>query len=148
MITAGCRGGGAEAQLASNGLERIPSNGSKPRQPRRPYRTSDEGIREYDPKPRPSSVIVLTERTSPSIRTTVGWLYPLEHYDQKLSLDPLAQYAELLMIMGSNGNPDMDSVKTILFEARNRLTDREYDQLRGYVDLLMVGRGGGFHPPR
>jgi hypothetical protein len=128
----------------SNGLERIPSNGGKAKQPRRPYRTSDEGIREWDPKPRPQSVIILTERTSPSIRTTVGWLYPLEHYDRKLSLDPLSQYAELLLIMGSNGDPDMDSVKTILSEARNRLTDPEYDQLRGYVDLLMVGRGGAF----
>ncbi len=134
--------------LSSNGLERIPSNGGKLKQPRRPYRTTDEGIREYDPRPKPSSVIVLTERTSPSIRTTIGWLYPLEHYDQKLSLDPLSQYAELLLIMGSNGNPDMDSVKDILSEARNRLTDPEYDQLRGYVDLLMVGRGGGFAAPR
>ncbi len=136
--------------LVSNGLERIPTNGNGGRlkPPRRPYRTSDEGIREYDPRPKPQNVIVLTERTSPSIRTTVGWLYPLEHYDQKLSLDPLSQYAELLLIMGSNGIPDMESVKDILFEARNRLTDGEYDQLQGYVDLLMVGRGGGFHPPR
>lgn len=141
----GPRGG---PRLSSTGLERIPSNGGKLKPPRRPYRTTDEGIREYDPKPKPQSVIILTERASPSIRTTVGWLYPLEHYDQKLSLDPLSQYAELLLIMGSNGNPDMDSVKDILQEARNRLTDPEYDQLRGYVDLLMVGRGGGFHPPR
>ncbi len=144
-MDARARGG---RDLSSNGLERIPSNGGKLKPPRRPYRTTDEGIREYDPKPKPSSVIVLTERTSPSIRTTVGWLYPLEHYDQKLSLDPLSQYAELLLIMGSNGNPDMDSVKDILAEARNRLTDPEYDQLRGYVDLLMVGRGGGYPPPR
>ncbi len=91
---------------------------------------------------------MLTEHVSPSIRTTVGWLYPLEHYDEKLSLDPLAQYAELLLLMGSDGNPDLASVQDILFEARNRLTDREYGQLQGYVDLLMVGRGGGFHPPR
>ncbi len=132
--------------MSSSGLERIPTNGGRRRPPRKPYRTSDEGIREYDPKPKPQSVIVLTERTSPSIRTTVGWLYPLEHYDQKLSLDPLSQYAELLLIMGSNGSPDMDTVKTILFEARNRLTDPEYDRLRGYVDLLMVGRMDS--PPR
>lgn len=127
----------------SNGLERIPSNGGKLRAPRKPYRTSDEGIREYDPRPKPQGVIVLTERTSPSIRTTVGWLYPLEHYDRKLSLDPLSQYAELLLLMGSNGNADMDSVRNILLEARNRLTDPEYDRLRGYVDLLMVGRMHG-----
>lgn len=134
----------------SNGLERIPNNGNGGRlkPPRRPYRTSDEGIREYDPKPKPQSVIVLTERTSPSIRMTVGWLYPLEHYDQKLSLDPLSQYAELLLIMGSNGNPDMESVQDILLQARNRLTDPEYEQLQGYVDLLLVGRGGGFRLPR
>jgi len=88
-------------------------------------------------------VIVLTERTSPSIRTTVGWLYPLEHYDRKLSLDPLSQYAELLLLMGSNGSADMDSVRNILLEAQNRLTDPEYERLRGYVDLVMVGRMGG-----
>ncbi len=133
--------------LSSSGLERIPSNGGRGRPPRKPYRTSDEGIREYDPRPRPQGVIVLTERTSPSIRTTVGWLYPLEHYDRGLSLDPLSQYAELLLIMGSNGNADMESVKTILIEARNRLTDPEYDRLRGYVDLVMLGRTGA-PPPR
>ena len=132
--------------MSSSGLERIPSNGGKGRPPRKPYRTTDEGIREYDPKPKPQSVIVLTQRTSPSIRTAVGWLYPLEHYDRKLSLDPLSQYAELLLIMGSNGNPDMDSVKSILVEARNRLTDTEYDQLRGYVDLVMMGQPGAPSP--
>ena len=133
--------------MSSYGIERIPSNGSKSRPPRKPFRTSDEGIREWDPRPKPQGVIVLTERMSPSIRTTVGWLYPLEHFDQKLSLDPLAQYAELLLLLGSDGNPDMDTVKDILLQARNRLTDREYDQLRGYVDLLMVGRMGGVRPP-
>ena len=131
----------------TNGLERIPNNGTKARPPRRPYRTSDEGIREWDPRPKPQNVIVLTERTSPSIRTTVGWLYPLEHYDRKLSLDPLSQYAELLLIMGSDGNPDMDSVKDILLQARNRLNDPEYEQLQGYVSLLMVGRMGGVRAP-
>ena len=129
--------------MSSSGLERIPSNGGKGRPQRRPYRTSDEGIREYDPKPKGQGVIVLTERTSPSIRTTVGWLYPLEHYDRKLSLDPLSQYAELLLLMGSNGSADMDSVRNILLEAQNRLTDPEYERLRGYVDLVMVGRMGG-----
>ncbi len=133
--------------MSSTGLERIPSGGGRPRPPRKPYRTSDEGIREWDPRPKPQGVIILTERTSPSIRTTVGWLYPLEHYDAKLELDPLAQYAELLLLMGSDGTPDMDSVKDILVQARNRLTDREFDQLRGYVDLLMVGRMGGVRPP-
>lgn len=134
--------------MPSYGLERIPPNGGKRGQPRRPYRTADEGIREWEPRPRPQGVVVVTERASPSIRTTVGWLYPLEHYDQRLSLDPLAQYAELLLLMGSDGPPDMDSVKDILVEARNRLTDREYDQLRGYVDLLLGGRVGDPAPPR
>src|SRR5512136_1169744 len=120
--------------VTSSGIERIPPNRGDARLPRKPYRTSDEGIREYDPKPRTQGVIVLTERTSPSIRTTVGWLYPLEHYDQKLSLDPLSQYAELLLIMGSNGNPDVESVRNILVEARGRLTDAEYIRLKGYVD--------------
>ena len=147
MGSPGCRGRGEAAVLSSSGLERIPTDGGKPRPPKRSYRTSDEGIREWDPRPKPRSVIVLTERTSPSIRTTVGWLYPLEHYDEKLELDPLAQYAELLLLMGSDGNPDMDSVKDILVQARNRLTDREFDQLRGYVDLLMVGRMGAVRPP-
>ena len=133
--------------MSSHGLDRIPTNGGRLRQPRKSYRTSDEGIREWNPRPKPQGVIVLTERTSPSIRTTVGWLYPLEHYDETLTLDPLSQYAELLLLMGSDGNPDMDTVKGILVEARNRLTDREYDQLRGYVDLIMIGRMGGVRSP-
>ncbi len=124
----------------SSGLERVPPNGGKSRPPRRTYRTSDEGIREYSPRPEPRGVIVLTERTSPSIRTAVGWLYPLERYDRTLSLDPLSQYAELLLIMGSNGKADRESMKDILHQARNRLTDPEFDRLRGYVDLVMVGR--------
>jgi hypothetical protein len=129
--------------LSSYGLDWIPPfAGGKPRLPRKPYRTADEGIRELNPRPKPRGAIVLTERTSPSIRTTVGWLYPLEYYDQKLSLDPLSQYAELLLLMGSNGNADHESVHSILLEARNRLTDPEYDRLRGYVELLMVSRVG------
>lgn len=121
-----------------SGLEHIPPNGWNHRAARRPYRLRDEGIREWDPKPNPHGVVVVTQRVSPSIRTTVGWLYPLERYDEKLSLDPLSQYAELLLIMGSVGAPDTDSVEAILQEARNRLTDHEYDRLLGYVDLLQV----------
>jgi len=131
--------------LTSNGLGRIPSNGGKS-PPRKSYRTRDEGIREWDPRPKPQGVIVLTERVSPSIRTTVGWLYPLEHYDRRLSLDPLSQYAELLLLMGSDGDADRDSVRDILKEARNRLTDAEYIRLQGYVDLFMVGRSGALPP--
>ena len=139
------RGGRA---LSSTGLERIPSNGGDRCQPRRAYRARDEGIREWDPKAKPQGVIMLTERVSPSIRTTIGWLYPLEHYDRKLSLDPLSQYAELLLLMGSEGEADVDSVRDILTEARNRLTDAEYIRLQGYVALFMVGRGGPTPPPR
>lgn len=134
--------------LSSTGLDRIPSNGGRHPPPRRSYRTREEGIREWDPKPRPQGAIVLTERVSPSIRTTVGWLYPLEHFDRKLSLDPLSQYAELLLLMGSEGEADMDSVRDILTEARNRLTDAEYIRLQGYVALFMVGRGGPTPLPR
>ncbi|MEK6988531.1 MAG: hypothetical protein AABX97_10690 [Candidatus Thermoplasmatota archaeon] len=121
-------------------LERIPpndGNGGK-----RPYRPANEGIREWDPKPRPGNVIMITQRVAPSIRSAVGWLYPLEHYDEKLSLDPLSQYAELLILMGSRGPADFESVRAILIEARDRLNDQEFEKLQGYVDLLMVGRIG------
>ncbi len=134
--------------MSSNGLDRIPSNGGNHHPPRRPYRTGDEGIREWNPRPKPQGVIVLTERVSPSIRTTVGWLYPLEHYDRKLSLDPLSQYAELLLLMGSGGDADPASVHDILREARNRLTDAEYIRLKGYVELFLVGRSGPSPPSR
>ena len=109
---------------------------------RSPYRPDTEGIREWDPKPRASTAIMLTERVSPSIRTAVGWLFPLEHYDEKLSLDPLSQYAELLLIMGSKGPADLESVQAVLKEAKNRLRDDEYEKLQGYVDLVMVSRLG------
>ena len=122
--------------MSPSGVDRIPSSGGRSRAPQRPYRTSDEGIREWDPRPRPQGVILLTQRVSPSIRSAVGWLYPLEYYDQGLSLDPLSQYAELLLIMGSDGSPDMDSIQDVLAEARNRLTDPEYDRLRDYVQPL------------
>lgn len=121
-------------------LERIPNNGGTRKE--KAYRPDSEGIREWDPKPKSSGVIMLTERVSPSIRHAVGWLYPLEHYDQKLSLDPLSQYTELLLIMGSNEAVDFESVHTILHEARNRLSDQEYERLQGYVDVLMLGRVG------
>ncbi len=122
--------------------ERIPYNGVPRKTGKRAYRPDSEGIREWDPKPKPSGVIILTEHVSPSIRHAVGWLYPLEHYDQKLTLDPLSQYAELLLIMGSNGSVDFESVHAILHEARNRLTDKDFERLQGYVDLMLIGRVG------
>jgi ABC-type transport system involved in cytochrome bd biosynthesis fused ATPase/permease subunit len=101
---------------------------------------SDDGIREYDPKPNGHRVLVLTERISPSIRTAVGWLYPLEHYDKNLALEPLTQYAQLLLIMGSRGVVDTESLDAIMEQARERLADVEYDRLVGYRDLVMFGR--------
>ncbi len=116
-------------------LGRIPAgngNGGK-----RPYRPSNEGIREWDPKPRPGNAIMITERTGPSIRTAVGWLYPLEHYDRRLSLDPLTQYAELLLIMGSREPVDLESVRAIMEEAEEVVTPAEFVRLRGYADLIL-----------
>ena len=124
--------------LDASRLERIPPNNGNGG--RRHYRSSNEGIREWDPKPRSGGVIMITQRVAPSIRTAVGWLYPLEHYDEKLSLDPLSQYAELLILMGSRGPADLESVRAILKEARGRLSDPEYVKLQEYVDLFLVSR--------
>lgn len=121
-------------------LERISPNGGTRNAPKKAYRPDSEGVREWDPKPRKSGVVVLTERVSPSIRHAVGWLYPLEHYDQTLRLNPVSQYAELLLIIGSGETLDMDSIHAILQEARGRLSDPEFERLRGYVDLLLIGR--------
>ncbi len=127
--------------MDSSRLERIPpSDGNGVR--RRLYRPASEGIREVDPRPKPGRAIMLTERVAPSIRNAVGWLYPLEHYDTKLSLDPLSQYAELLLIMGSKGPVEHESLDLVLKEARDRLTDPEFDKLRGYVSLISVGHVG------
>lgn len=130
--------------LDASRLDRIPpgNNGNGGAVRKKSYRPSSEGIREWDPKPKPGNVIMITERVTPSIRTTVGWLYPLEHYDEKLSLDPLSQYAELLLLMGSRGAVDQESLSAILKEAKDRLRDSEFERLQGYVDLLVVSRIG------
>ncbi len=128
--------------MPSSGLEKIPPSNGNGGKTKRSYRSQNEGIREWDPKPGPGNVIMITQRIAPSIRSAVGWLYPLEHYDEKLSLDPLSQYAELLLLMGSKGPADFDSVRAILKEARDRLRDEEFEKLQGYVDLLLVGRIG------
>ena len=117
------------------GITRI---GFRPRE--RTYRPDNEGIREWDPKPRREGVIILTKRVAPSIRSAVGWLYPLEHYDEALKLGPVMQYAELLLIMGSNGPVDESSYREVLQDARNRLDDAEYGRLLSYVDLLVTPR--------
>lgn len=109
----------------------------------RSYDTQGQGIREWEPKPKPQGVIAITERASPSVRKTVGWLYPLEHYDEKLRLDVVSQYAELLLLMGSPEEPDMASVRDLLAEARNRLTDAEFDRLHGYAEFLVPGLAPG-----
>lgn len=85
---------------------------------------------------------MITERAGPSIRTAVGWLYPLEHYDRRLSLDPLTQYAELLLIMGSREPMDVDSMDAVLAEAQEALTEPEFVRLQGYVDLFIAARAG------
>ncbi len=126
----------------SNGLGRISSNSNGRKRAKRPYRAPDEGIREWNPRPKPRGVVMISEHVSPSIRTAIGWLYPLEHYDEMLSLDALSQYAELLLLMGSNGAVDLESLQGVLRQARDRLNDSDYDRLLGYVDLLMVGRLG------
>src|SRR3989304_3145921 len=105
----------------------------------RTYRSHNEGLRELEPKGRrESGVIILTKRVAPSIRSAVGWLYPLEHYDEALRLSPVMQYAELLLLMGSNGPVDDPSLRTVLEEARNRLDDGQYERLLSYVELLVT----------
>jgi len=134
---------GEEESLTPSRLERIPSSQGNGGKAKKPYRPANEGIREWDPKPKATATpILLTERVSPSIRTAVGWLYPLEHYDNKLTLDPLSQYAELLLLMGSRGPVDQETLHGVLREARNHLDDPDYDRLLGYVDLLLLGRLG------
>lgn len=124
-----------------SGLGRIPPRAGD-RRGRRPFRPGDDGIREFDPRPNGHRSVVLTERVSPSIRETVGWLYPLEHYDKNLALEPLAQYAQLILIMGSRGSVDSDSVTAVMEQARERLADVEYEKLVGYRDLVAFGRIG------
>jgi hypothetical protein len=108
----------------------------------RVFRPDTEGIREFDPKPRPSGPIWLTERTSPSIRTVRGWLFPLEHYDERLKLDILDQYVELLLIMGSARAADFESMTALMRQAHGRLDDAQYDRLVGYKALLESARIG------
>lgn len=106
------------------------------------YRPRTEGIREYDPRPRRNGPVWLTERVSADMRTVRGWLFPLEHYDENLRLNVLEQYTELLLVMGSARPVDFESIAAILREARNRLTDEEYDKLLGYKGLIEAARLG------
>lgn|GEM_PF-4718807 len=106
------------------------------------YRPHQEGIREWNPYARRAGPIMLTERASPSIRTVRGWLFPLEYYDENLKLNLLQQYTELLFLMGSAKNIDFESILDIMREARNRLSDDEYDRLLTYKARLEWARTG------
>ncbi len=106
------------------------------------FRPDSEGIREVDPKPLRTGPIWLTERTSPTLRTVRGWLFPLEHYDEKIKLNVLEQYTELLLIMGSGKTVDFESIKAVMREARDHLDDDAYDRLMSYKALLETARLG------
>ena len=106
------------------------------------YRPNSEGIREWQPRPKTTGAIMLTERSSPSIRSVRGWLFPLEHYDENLTLNLLEQYVELLLVMASARAVDFESIKDIMREARDQLTDEEYGRLLGYKPLLESARVG------
>ena len=108
----------------------------------RTYRPNSEGIREWQPRPKTTGAIMLTERSSPSIRSVRGWLFPLEHYDETLKLNLLEQYVELLLVMASARAVDFESIKDIMREARDQLTDEEYGRLLGYKSLLESARVG------
>ncbi len=103
------------------------------------FRPRTDGIREADPNPRDVGRILITERASPSIRTVQGWLMPLEHYDNGMSLSPVQQYLELLLVMASKRPVDVASMRTVLRQARNNLDDDQYDHLLGYRTMFDVG---------
>ncbi len=106
----------------------------------RTYRPKSEGIREVEPRPKGNGRILLTERTSPTIRTVQGWLMPLEHYDEGLRMSPLQQYLELLLMMASKRPVDVGSMRVVLHQARNSLDDEEFERLLGYRPLYDVDR--------
>ncbi len=114
------------------------------------YRPKSEGIREVEPRPRGNGRVLITERTSPTIRTVQGWLMPLEHYDERLKLSPLQQYLELLLMMASKRPVDAASMRTVLKQARNTLDDEQYAWLLEYKTMFdvdgMVVRGARFGP--
>ncbi len=107
------------------------------------YRPHSEGIREWEPRPKTKiGAIMLTERSSASIRSVRGWLFPLEHYDETLKLNVLEQYVELLLVMASAKAVDFDSIRAIMREARDQLNDEEYGRLLAYKALLESARIG------
>ncbi len=82
---------------------------------------------------------MLTERSSSTLRTVRGWLFPLEHYDDGLRLNLVSQYLELLLVMASNRPVDVTSMHSVLRQARDNLDDEQYELLMGYR-LMFDGR--------
>lgn len=115
------------------------------------YRPKSQGIREFEPRPKPNGRVLITERTSPTIRTVHGWLMPLEHYDERLKLSPVQQYLELLLMMASKWPVDAASMRTVLRQARNTLDDEQYAWLLEYAPMFDVDGAvvrGSAAPPR
>ncbi len=104
----------------------------------RAYRPKQDGIREVDPQYKGDGRILLTERTSPTIRTVQGWLMPLEHYDENGQLSRPGQYLELLLIMASRRPVDVVSMRSVLRQARNSLDDEQYERLMAYRPMFDV----------
>ena len=105
------------------------------------HRPHNEGIREWDPRPKPNGPVMLTERASSSLRTVRGWLFPLEHYDDSMRLNVVSQYLELLLVMASNRPVDVKSMRSVLRQARDSLDDEQYERLLGYRPMFDWNRG-------
>ncbi len=91
-----------------------------------------------EPRPKGIGRVLITERSSPTIRTVQGWLMPLEHYDEHLKLSPLQQYLELLLMMASKRPVDAASMRTVVRQARNTLDDEQFERLMEYRSLFDV----------
>lgn len=101
-----------------------------------------EGIREIDPLPgKQLGPIMVTHRISATIRRTVGWILPLEAYNES-DRPLLEKYVERLVALGATTPADFDLVASILREARNRLGDQEYEDLLTYASLVLTSRLG------
>lgn len=103
-------------------------------------RAKPGAVRDLAPPLHPNGRVLVTERASPTIRTIQGWLLPLEHYDESLRLNPTQQYLELLLLMSSKRPVDRLSMATVLRQARNSLSDEEYDRLVSFRPMFDPGR--------
>mgnify|MGYP001558319325 CR=1 FL=1 len=100
--------------------------------------TRPAGVREIDPRPkRVVAALPITEPVGPGIRRVVARIMPLERWD---GMGTLSSYAELLLLMRLQ--PDDDTLTEIMSEARERLTDADYEMLLGYKELLISTRLG------